>query len=310
MKLTWSIIKKDIYRLMKYHWKKLLWVGILIWFILFLLNIFIGISSYTSSFSDNLQSRLWMYFYIKESPETQDLTYKSIIDLQNELQKQWLKVMFSSKDDAMKFLSNKLPEISQNFEKFGIDNPLPATLYVMFSSHKEYEILKKTILNYKDIILNIKDISQSTTIQDQENRILNIINLNNFVIGISIIIVLFLILVIFTFLAYQTNFMFQYLKKHIEIKNLLWWSYFDIIKEFVIINTSTLFTWFALCLWLLIISWSVLGVSLYEAFNIWLLDIFSQSNVWYLFLWFLIEIIFFILFTTILSYYIVRRLKK
>jgi cell division protein FtsX len=68
--------------------------------------------------------------------------------------------MFSSKDDAMKFLSNKLPEISQNFEKFGIENPLPATLYVMFSSHKEYEILKTTIIKYKDIILNIKDISQ------------------------------------------------------------------------------------------------------------------------------------------------------
>ncbi len=310
MRLLWSIIKQDIYHLMKHHWKQLLWVGILIWFLLFLLNIFIGISSYTNSFSDNLKSRLWMYFYIKEAPEIQETTYKSIINLQNELQKQWLKAMFSSKDDAMKFLSNKLPEISQNFEKFGIENPLPATLYVMFSSHKEYEILKTTIIKYKDIILNIKDISQWTNIQEQENRILNIINLNNFVIVISIIIVVFLVLVIFTFLAYQTNFIFHYLKKHIEIKNLLWWSYFDIIKEFIIVNTSTLIIGFVLCLWLLLISWSILSVSLYEAFNIWLLDIFSQSNIWYLFLGFLIEILLFVLFTIVLSYFIVRKLKK
>ena len=101
-----------------------------------------------------------MYFYIKESPENTENTYKDIINLQNELQKQGLKTMFSSKDDAMSFLSNKLPDISQNFEKFGIENPLPATLYVMFSSNKEYEILKTTMLEYKDIILNIKDLSQ------------------------------------------------------------------------------------------------------------------------------------------------------
>ena len=59
-----------------------------------------------------------MYFYIKETPETQDITYKKIIELQNSLQKQGLKVMFSSKDDAMKFLENKLPEVSENFSKF------------------------------------------------------------------------------------------------------------------------------------------------------------------------------------------------
>lgn len=277
---------------------------------MFLLNVFIGISSYTNSFSDTLRDKLWMYFYIKETPETQDITYKKIIDLQNDLQEKGLKVMFSSKDDAMKFLENKLPEISKNFEEFGMDNPLPATLYVMFTSHKEYELLKTTILQYKDIILNVKDISQGKTIQEQEDRILNIIDVNNFIVILSIIIVLFLIMVIFTFLWYQTYFMFQYLKKQIEIKNLLGGSYFDIIKEFITLNISTLAIWFVLCLWLLLISWSTLGVSLYELFNVWLLDIFAQSNIWYVFLGFVLEIILFTLFTMIFSYYIVRNLKK
>jgi hypothetical protein len=91
----------------------------------------------------------------------------------------------------------------------------------MFTSNKEYEILRTTILEYKDIILNVKDVNQSKTIQQQENRILNIININNFIITMSLIIVVFLALVIFTFLGYQTNFIFQYLKKQIEIKTLL-----------------------------------------------------------------------------------------
>jgi len=308
MKLFGSVIKNDLYHLIKYHWKQLLWVGILIWFLLFLLNIFIWISSYTNSFSQGLKDKLWIYFYIKETPETQDDTYKKIIDLQNNLQKQGLKVMFSSKEDAMKFLANKLPEVSQNFEKFGIDNPLPATLYVMFSSHKEYEILKKDITKYKDIIINAKDISQ--TIQEQENRILNIINVSNFVLILSIMIVVFLVWIIFTFLSYQTQFMFQYLKKHIEIKNLLGWSYFDIVKEFIVLNVSALVIWFVLCFWLILFSRSLLWVSLFELFNIWFIDIFAQSNIVYVLLWFVLEIILFVLFTIIFSYFIARKLKK
>lgn len=305
-----NLLKQGLYNSLKYHWKQLLWVGILIWFLLFLLNIFVGISSYTNSFSDTLRERLGMYFYIKESPETQDITYKKVIDLQNKLQRQWLKVMFSSKDDAMKFLENKLPEISKNFEEFGMENPLPATLYVMFTSHKEYEVLKTTILEYKDIILNTKDITQSKTIQEQESRILHIIDVNNFIIFLSLIIVIFLVLVIFTFLWYQTYFMFQYVKKEIDIKTLLGWSYFDIVKEFLILNASTLIIGFTLCFGLLVISWSTLSVSLYNLFAIGIADIFSQSSIRYVIWWFLWEIILFVIFTLIFSYTIVRKLKR
>lgn len=310
MKKLQSLVKQDIYYLIKHHWKQLLWVGILIWFLLFLLNIFVGISSYTSSLSSTFSEKLWMYFYIKENPETQDVVYKRVMELQSKLQEEWLHVMFSSKEDAIKFLENKMPEISSNFDKYGIENPLPPTLYVMFNSHKQYDSLKTTLLQYKDIILNIKDLSNNQTIQEQENRMLNIININNFIIVFSIIIVVFLIVVILTFLLYQTHFMSQYLKKHIEIKTLLWGSYFDIIKEFVIINISTLIIWFIICLWLLILSWSLLWVSLYELFNIWLLDIFAQSSLWYVFIGFLFEIFLFFLFSWAISFYQARKIKK
>jgi cell division protein FtsX len=66
--------------------------------------------------------------------------------------------MFSSKDDALAFLQKKIPDVVNNFQKFGIDNPLPATLYVMFDSDSKYESLKTIILKNKDIILNTKDI--------------------------------------------------------------------------------------------------------------------------------------------------------
>jgi len=102
-----------------------------------------------------------MYFYIKDVAVDQTGSsdvYKQVISLKDELEANGLKVMFSSKDDALAFLEKKIPDVVSNFQKFGIDNPLPATLYVMFDSDSKYESLKTTILKYKDIILNTKDI--------------------------------------------------------------------------------------------------------------------------------------------------------
>lgn len=66
--------------------------------------------------------------------------------------------MFSSKDDALAFLEKKIPDVVNNFEKFGIENPLPSTLYVMFDSDSKYEALKTIVEKNKDIILNTKDL--------------------------------------------------------------------------------------------------------------------------------------------------------
>jgi len=99
-----------------------------------------------------------MYFYIKEDTTQADAIYKQVISLKDELEANGLKVMFSSKDDALAFLQKKIPDVVSNFQKFGIENPLPATLYVMFDSDSKYESLKTIVLKYKDIILNTKDI--------------------------------------------------------------------------------------------------------------------------------------------------------
>ncbi|MEI7562834.1 MAG: permease-like cell division protein FtsX [bacterium] len=105
--------------------------------------------------------------------------------MKDELQSNGLKVMFSSKDDALAFLQKKIPDVVDNFQKFGISNPLPATLYVMFSTDSQYTALKNVILKHKDIILNIKDIDAGSTIKQQENRILTVINLSNLIVGVS-----------------------------------------------------------------------------------------------------------------------------
>ena len=141
-----------------------------------------------------------MYFYIKEDTTQTNEIYKRVINLKDELEANGLKVMFSSKDDALAFLQKKIPDVVSNFQKFGIDNPLPATLYVMFDSDSKYEALKTIILKNKDIILNTKDIDSGSTLKQQENRVLTIINLSNFIVWLSYIIITILLAIILSFL--------------------------------------------------------------------------------------------------------------
>jgi cell division protein FtsX len=117
-----------------------------------------------------------MYFYIKDIPGQESEIYTEVMTMKDELKAKGLTAMFSSKADALKFLEKKIPNVVENFQKYGVDNPLPATLYVMFKNKSQYEDLKQIILKHKDIILNIKDVDPDKTIKQQENRNLNIIN--------------------------------------------------------------------------------------------------------------------------------------
>jgi len=248
-----SFLKQDVLRLVKHHWKQLVGIGFLLGFILFLLNIFLGASFYVHSFSNELKDKLGMYFYIKDDTSTQSITYKKVIELQNTLASQGIKSTFSSKDDAINFLKNKIPDVMENFTQFGVDNPLPSTLYVMFRNHSQYEILKTTLVNYKDIILNMKDIDGS--IQQQEDRTLSLINLMNFIEIIVITVVVILFIVILALLAILTMFFAKYFQKHIEIRNLLGGFIEETAKEFSLVHLDLLIIGFIFCGLLLLLSW-------------------------------------------------------
>lgn len=84
-----------------------------------------------------------------------------------------MRVRYLSKDDAMKSVERKLPSVLDSFEKYGIKNPLPATVYILFNTTQDYEKLKAVITLYQDIIANRDDISKiGQDIKKQESRIL------------------------------------------------------------------------------------------------------------------------------------------
>ncbi len=284
-----KLTKHEVNAIFKIYWKELFWIWFLVWFLFFLLNIFLWVSIYTSSLSDTLKDKLGIYFYVKDIPWEENTTYKKIITLKEDLEKQWLKVVFSSKEDAFKFLEKRVPELISNLKKFDIKNPLPATLYVMFQNDNQYETLKNSILKYKEIILNIKDIDESSTLKQQENRVLNIINFTNFIMILSYTLIVVLWLIILAFLLFLVNSIFNTFHTDLSIKKILWATSNQIKESFLWILIVVIWMAFLVNIILLLLSgyvtWFYLN-KLFE-FSLWSYII---NNIFTIIIVFIIEI--------------------
>jgi len=303
-----NIFKHDLAHLLKTSWTNIFGVSIFIGFLLFLLNIFLWVSLYSHQFTGELKDRLGMYFYIKEDTTQTNEIYKKVITLKDELETKGLKVMFSSKDDALAFLQKKIPDVVSNFQKFGIDNPLPATLYVMFDSDSKYESLKTIIIKNKDIILNTKDLDAWSTIKQQENRVLTIINLSNFVVRLSYIIIAILFAIILSFLWFLLKNIFHTFHRELEVKKTLWATYSQIMQWFVALTMNVLLFSFLICLALLLISWITINFYIYNLFDITLLNAFG--NVFWIITIFIAEVIVITWAGFGFSYFFARALNK
>jgi len=139
---------------------QLLRVSILISFLLFLVNV-VGLVAYNvGEFTQEVKQKLGVYLYLKDEAEHKDEIYAKAIELMKNLKESGMDVRFYSKEEAFQLLEQKLPAIITNLEKYGIKNPLPATMYVTFSSKSEFTKLQEAMVNYKDIITNLDEIQQ------------------------------------------------------------------------------------------------------------------------------------------------------
>lgn len=303
-----SIVREDLWAILKASWEQLGLVSVLIWVLLFLLNAFLGVWLYAGQFSDTLKDKVGMYFYIKDIPGQESETYREIMSITDELKAWWLETMFSSKDDALSFLEKKIPNVIGNFEKYGIDNPLPATLYVMFRNENEYESLKTVILKHKDIILNIKDIDPGKSLQQQENRVLTIINFTNFLQVLSYCIIVLLGIIILTFVAFLLRIVFDKFADDLKVKKILWAASQQVTKWFVWLSFEVILWAFAICLVLLLITWTIVSIYLKKLFGISIFD--AIGSVWLLCLIYLIQIIIVTWLSVLFSYFYVGVLNR
>lgn len=232
------MIIKNLFNIIKASIFQFIWMVLLISFLLFLLNILLGLSYNIENFSQEVKNKLWIYFYIKDDvdPDRVDIT-KVITDMKGKLEQAWLKVTYYSSIDAMAQMEKRMPEIIKNFEKYNIKNPLPPALHIVIDDNEKYDRLKSIIDEYKDFIVNIEEVSKWRTLSDQRKRIINVINLVNFLIYFSYFLIVVLIIIIMTFLMYVIKNNFHHFHKQIEVEKLVW-AFYRQIKTPFLLNIS------------------------------------------------------------------------
>lgn len=307
--LSFKLFMDDVKAIFRSYKWQMIRISILAWFLLFLLNILIWVSSYSNTLNDTLKDRLWMYFYIRDDAWQQDQIYKQVFVLKERLEDEGLQVSFLSKDDALSFMLKRLPELTWSLQKFWMTNPLPATLYVTFSDKSQYNILQSVMLDNKDIILNIQDLDQIENLEEQENRIVNVIKLSNFVQILAISLVLVISAVILSFAVFFLRTIFSAFWNDIQVKKLIWASKAQIIWPFLLLILYAILWGFLLSL--------VLTLSSLWVFDYYMSQLFSSTLTSHLFanrgsilLLFVVELVVIVILLMGISYVFVSRLHK
>ncbi len=297
---------KSIFRLYR---GQMIWISVLSGFLLFLLNILIWVSMYGNTLNESLKDKLWMYFYLKDDVESEGQLYKKVISLRDQLEAEWLKVKFFTKEDAMDFMNKRLPELTWSLQKFWMTNPLPATLYVTLPDISKYDVLKNVMLENSDIIVDVQDINQLEDLKTQEARILNVIRLSNFVQILSLTLIVVIAAVIISFVIFFLRTIFNTFWHDIQVKKLLWASKSQIIMPFMWIIGYAIIGGFVVSLLLTLVSlWT---------FDYYMTKLFSTTltstlfaNWWMILLMFVLEIIIILGLIIGVSYIFVSRLHK
>ena len=242
-------IKSDTKTILKAYKAPLWLISILMGILVFILNIFLAGAFYWNTFNNKMKDKLGVYIYLNDTASEE----KEAINLKTKLEEAWLKVSYTSKKDALGFVEKRVPELTDTFKKYNLANPLPSTLYINYADKEEFAAMKEILENNKNKILNMSDVSDNA-IKTQEKRVLNVINLSNFLQSFAYFVVCSILLTIITFSIFFLKTIFSHFSWDIQAKKLLGASASQIIQPFVNVIFISLILAFIIALILLITS--------------------------------------------------------
>jgi len=231
------MIIRNFLNLLKVKKKEFVYMSIVIWFLIFLLNIMIFVYLWFSTLSENVRKKLGFYFYIKsESIVVSGEKQRPIslaIKFMNELKSKWVEVEYISKEDALKLFQKNFPELVETFKRYSIKNPLPDALFVVVKNEKEYQILKQLYNKYKNILYDIQWIDKQESFSKQKQIVKKTLDFLNFMRIFLIFLTVFVIIVVISILILIIKLDFYAFVKQIEVEKLLWSFYRQIELPFV-----------------------------------------------------------------------------
>ena len=299
----------DVKSIFRSYRGQMIWISVLSGFLLFLLNVLIGVSMYGNTLNASLNDKLGMYFYLNDNVEEETRLYKQVMQLRDKLEREGLKVNFLTKEDAMDFMMKRLPELTGSLEKFWMSNPLPATLYVTLPDISKYETLKEVMLENKDIIINIQDVEQLDNLESQENRIRNVIKLSNFVQILSMSLVIILAAAVLSFSIFFLRSIFTRFWNDIQVKKLLWATKSQIIMPFLTLILYSIIGGFLISLLLTLVSMGIFDYYMSQVFS-YTLTAHLFTKWWIIIVLFIVEILVIVSLLMGISYGFVSKLHK
>lgn len=216
--------------------------------LLMFLHIFVLAAKMTWHATESVRERLWVYFYIKDASQvaswtTQDDIASRVATLKQSLEDIGVDVTYFSKEDALKNLQKRLPNMIQDFDEYGIENPLPVTLYVTFANQEQYDAIMTTKDWYQDIILTNSQTNNSQEQFIRNARIINVLKVLQFFFAF-IIVACVVVILLFLWMIIRTK--FSAMQQTINVNKLLWSPYARLKKPFFLNSFVLLIIWYVL----------------------------------------------------------------
>lgn len=176
---------------------------------------------------------------------------------------------YFSKDDAFRLLAKKLPNILTQLEVYGIENPLPPTLYVVYRNQEQYESMKSIVSRYDDALSALENVSLSSSFEEQTRRASKLVTMMHVLLAICLLLIGGVLVMIGMVISYiVTNFFFRF-QQQVELTSLLGGSWRVVVAPFVRVILGIL-----LCSWIgsFVLTW--FGV---VHINTYFLDVLETS---------------------------------
>lgn len=226
-------------QMMRVWWKQFIVALFLIICLLLLIHILILWARNAQRLSSQVQQQLWVFVYLRDDAGQEAVKFVE------ELQQAWLQTTFFSKDDAFRILAKKLPNILESLEKYGISNPLPPTIYIVYTNQEQYEAMKSVVSRFSNTISTSDNLWLHVSFQEQTRRASKLVTMMQILVSVATILIWWVIIMIWMIVSYIVTTLFYRFQQQVEITALLWWSRLTILRPFVVIVFSILFlSWF------------------------------------------------------------------
>lgn len=252
---TFNPITSDTNIIIKAYRKPLLMIALLMGMLIFVMNVFLGAALYGQQFNTQMKDKLGVYIYLKDAPAQQ-----SEVAIKSALEAQGLRVDYASKQEALAFVEKRVPDLTTTFRKYNLENPLPSTLYIRYSDQAEFDAMKSILEKHKNQILNMDELSDNA-IKTQEKRVLNVINLSNFLQSFAYFVVATMVLTVIAFAVFFLKTIFSHFINDIQAKKLLGATARQIIQPFL--NVIFIALGFAFLLAILLLAGALIPLDSY-----------------------------------------------